>query len=90
MPASGADRMEAARRLLSVLAASVVLAAVSAVGLQIWYQTRPLPVALAGCLAATELVLAPAGTPDRHPRLLHPAVDLRHGPHLPPLPAGFP
>jgi hypothetical protein len=90
MPAFGADRLDAARRLLSVLAASAVLAALSTVGLQTCYQARPLPIALARCLAATELVLAPAGTPARHQRLLHPAVDLRHAPHLPPLPPGFP
>jgi hypothetical protein len=85
-----ADRLDTARRLISVLAAAAVLAVMLTAGLQAWYQRRPVPIALARCLAATELVLAPAGTPRRHPQLLHPAVDLRHTPHLPPLPAGLP
>jgi hypothetical protein len=75
---------------LSALAALAVLAVLLTAGLQAWHLRRPVPIALARCLGATELVLAPAGTPRRHPQLLHPAVDLRHAPHLPPLPAGLP
>ena len=71
------------------LAAATLLAAVLVVGMDAWHRTRPVPTALACCLTATELVLAPAGTPGRHPQLLHPGVDLRHDPNLPPLPAGL-
>jgi len=54
------------------------------VGLSVWNGTRPVPTALVRCLAATELVLAPSGTRARHPVLMHPGVDLRHAPYLPP------
>ncbi|MEE4608017.1 MAG: hypothetical protein V2L15_03950 [Desulfobacteraceae bacterium] len=85
-----ADRLGTARRLLSALAAAAVLAVVLTAGLQAWHQRRPVPIALARCLAVTDLALAPAGTPARHPQLRHAAVDLRQAPPLPPLPKGVP
>lgn len=90
MPAPGADRLEPARRLLTVLAAVVLLAVALTVGLQAWQQVRPPSIVPARCLAVTELVLSPAGTPARHPQLRHPAVDPRQAPSLPPLPKGVP
>ena len=84
-----ADRLDAAARVLTALAACTLLAAVLTVGFDAWHRTRPVATAPARCLTATELVLAPAGTRGRHPQLLHPGVDLRYDPNLPPLPAGL-